>query len=248
MEEEEKVKKTKKKQEPTDAVVEEKATKTVKKKTVKKKADVQEALIDETTVIKKKKPKKKVVSEVSNEEIQTTNVEVETEETKTVEVVPTKEKKKLTQLEKALICVVVILATLLIICLVNKPKAKMMLSEINESFVDTNASITLINGWYHTSSGEMLSYKDGVMEYKGSIQCVEAEESEITTYLSNLIVSYGATLYEDCSYDCYTINQEYDGQVYDYFFIYEDGILTQLSFVDVETNELKQIVSSLVLE
>lgn len=98
-----------------------------------------------------------------------------------------------------------------------------------------------------SKEGSIFSSEDGIVTEKAYIMAAELSEDDY----NSLIESYGSyyDIIEASDYK-YTANHFIDdstGATYDIYFIYNEGLVTQVMFIDASESEINTVLNSLDL-
>ena len=118
------------------------------------------------------------------------------------------------------------------------------LSSFANCFDEKTATIKLPASFLVSDDGTIFVKKDGMLNLKGAIIAQEITEEDFNSAKESYIAEYGAQEVELTNFNAFKIGQSYEDLTYDYYFLFKDGILTQLVFQNCSQEEINSIINS----
>lgn len=159
--------------------------------------------------------------------------------------------KKYPWLLPALVVIIVILVILLLTKgtgNTNSSRTEYKLSEVYETyFADNDGSVTLPKGWMVDKAGSVYVSDNGVLTARAFIMAIELDEEDYNSYMESYGSYYDMHDYEGYKYTAKYFSDDSTGYNYDVYFIYNEGLVTQVMFIDAEEADEKTVLNSLSL-
>ena len=226
-----------------------KVTKKPTKKVEKKPAAKTKVKATKTSATKVKKPaSKKITKKAKEEPIILDNDIVKLEEVDTkVEKKPNKFVDFIKKYQKLILGVVGIIVVIAIICAIVKGSSMKTykLFEVSPTFEGSEETIKLPKEWLLTDDGEYYEQKDNRLHAKGFISGMPASKEDYDQMAEQYAQYYEVEPVTINEIEGIKLVQEYEDKTFNYYFIYKDGLIHQITFVNVDDSLENQILISI---
>lgn len=93
--------------------------------------------------------------------------------------------------------------------------------------------------------GSIYSSDDGILTEKAYLMAAELSEDDYNSLMESYGSYYEVKDYEGYKYTAKYFTDDSSGSVYDIYFIYNEGLVTQVMFIDASESEEKTVLNSL---
>lgn len=129
-----------------------------------------------------------------------------------------------------------------------KGRSEYKLSEVYETYFSTNdGSVKLPKNWLASKSGSIFKNEDGIVSEVSQIVAIEMGEDDYNSMLESYGSYYTVQEVDDLKYKASKIIDDSTGQVYTLYFIYNEGLVTEVLFIDCSDSEINTVLNSLKL-
>lgn len=95
--------------------------------------------------------------------------------------------------------------------------------------------------------GSIYSSDDGILTEKAYLMAAELSEDDYNSLMESYGSYYEVKDYEGYKYTAKYFSDDSTGYNYDVYFIYNEGLVTQVMFIDAEEADEKTVLNSLSL-
>lgn len=130
----------------------------------------------------------------------------------------------------------------------SKSRTNFNLSEVYEDyFIDNDGTVTLPKGWMVSKEGSIFSNENGVLTEKAYVMAAELSKEDYNTLLESYGAYYEVEEKTGYKYLANHMSDDSTGSEYDIYFIYNEGLVTEIMFLDASDSEKNTVLNSLVL-
>lgn len=127
-------------------------------------------------------------------------------------------------------------------------RSEYKLSEVYETYFSTNdGSVKLPKGWLASKQGSIFKNDDGIVTEVAQVIAVEMSEEDYDSLIESYSSYYTVEEVDNLNYKASKIYDDSTGYVYNLYFLYNEGLVTQVLFIDASDSEINTVLNSIKL-
>lgn len=127
-----------------------------------------------------------------------------------------------------------------------KGRSEYKLSEVYESYFSTNdGSVKLPSNWLASKQGTIFKNEDGIVSEVAQIFATEMSEDDYNSLIESYSSYYTVEEVDNLKYKGIKIYDDSTGYVYNVYLLYNEGVVTQILFIDCSGSEMNTVLNSI---
>lgn len=120
------------------------------------------------------------------------------------------------------------------------------LSDIDPYYTRESGTIKLPSGWYVSEEGNLFVKNHNTLKNTGMIATTSIEESELNEFINDKKGQFDVNVEENANgFTVYSISETFGEDECKYFFMYKDGTLAQVFFLNANEKDMNEIVANI---